>query len=99
MLVLQVIVCLPQRVEDPLIHRARTAQLAANRAPAAAPRLSLCASRDGQAGPASVPGYSEEELRERPKAVVIIMTCTPASWELGAWSTLFLGCILNAGKI
>lgn len=95
MLVLQV---LPQRAEDPLIHCARIVQLAANRAPPAAPQLRLCARRDGQAGPASVPACSEEELRERPKAGVIIKTCTLASWELGAWGTLHLGWILNAGK-
>lgn len=97
-LVLQVLVHLSHRAEDLLIHKARTVQLAANRAPVAAPRLSPCAGRDGQAGPTSVPGCSEEELRERPKAVGTIVTCMPASCKLGAQSTLVLGCILNERK-
>lgn len=92
MLVLQVLVCLPERVEDPLIHKQgqhnwqQTEHLLQHLG-------SACAARDGLT---PVPGSSEEELRERPKAALIITTCTPAPWELGACSTLLLRCILNA---
>lgn len=42
---------------------------------------------DGQPGPASPPGCSDEKLRERPKALMKITTCKPAPWESGTRSS------------